>query len=423
MKFFKLSIRSFVAGTLLFSVVLYVQEPSPAANALQEQSGAVPVFEFDPTWPKRPLPNQWIFGNIAGVDVDEQDQIWVLHRGQTIPLDLGDNNAAQDPPVGECCRPAPSIVVFDQEGNVLQAWGGPDPANPKSKRAAEGYDWPREHGLFIDHNNNVWIGCDEGSQNEVISSENCATVTKFTQNGQLIFQKGKFGQSTGNTDTNNFNSPSSIFVDPNTNEAFIADGYRNQRVIVIDAETGAFKRLWGAYGNPNPEDIPRAQRGHRGEFTDKSREEQLAYDPTEPARKVFGDSLHCIELSRDGLVYVCDRGYNRIQVFERDGTFVREGFVAPQTRIYGSVFDIAFSPDPNQRFLYVADGANHKVHILRRNDLTVVGSFGNGGRAGGEFGVAHQLASDSEGNLYVGETVNRNRIQKFKFVGMRQPGS
>ena len=371
----------------------------------------VPQFEVDPSWPKIPLPNNWIFGNMAGVHVDENDHIWILQRGNTVQLHLGDDYLELG--LAECCTPAPSIVEFDQEGNILQAWGGPAKANtqpdsstqssliiPKnSKLAPEGYEWPREHSLFVDHEGNVWMGC-----NDIIDGNHCAVLTKFTNSGQLIWQKGKTGAANGNTDTENFGEPAGIFVDSTTNEAFIADGYWNRRVIVLDAETGAYKRMWGAYGEP----VENTESGY-----------SVPYDPDAPLSKSFGSSVHCLEVSRDGLVYVCDRQNNRIQVFQRDGTFVDEVVVAPRTQANGAAFDIAFSPDPDQRFLYLGDGRNHKVHILRRDDLEVVGSFGHGGRASGEFGVVHVLDSDSQGNLYVGETIARSRIQKFNFIGMR----
>src|SRR5262249_3756177 len=183
------------------------------------------------------------------------------------------------------------------------------------------------------------------------------------------------------------------------------------RVVVIDADTGAFKRLWGPYGVPIPPDVPRDKLPGVG---------KPFYDPAAPPSKLFGDSVHCVEVSRDGLVYVCDRANDRIQVFKRDGTFVKEGFVAKQTRGFGSVMDVAFSPDPQQRFMYVADGANHHVWILNRDTLETLGSFAHGGRYGGELGTAHVIASDPKGNVYVGETVVRDRIQRFKFVGMRK---
>lgn len=370
----------------------------PQTSAPPEQLSAsapaeeMPVFEIDYSWPK-PLPNQWVLGNIAGLAVDKNDHIWIIQR----PLSLSgpDLFAQEDPPVAECCRAAPPIIEFDLAGTVVQAFGGPDPKNPKGRRHADGYEWPREHGLFIDDHGNVWTGSDETG---------AATVTKLTHDGKLIFQKGKFGEVHGSLDTENFGEPAGIFVDAQATEAYIADGYLNHRVIVIDADTGAFKRMWGAYGN-EPEDAP------------------VQYDPNGPPNEQFGNPVHCVHLSHDGLVYVCDRVNDRIQVFQKDGTFVKEGKVAPWTRGFGAVHDIAFSADLEQRFLYVADGANRKVWILRRDDLKVLGSFGHGGRGAGEFGVVHTLATDSKGNLYIGEVVGFNRLHKFAFKGLSKQGS
>jgi len=403
-----------VVVATLIAAACSVQDPGPETRSSGERPSIfaaapdeIPAFEFDPTWPKTPLPNNWIFGNIGGVHVDGQDQIWVLQRGNSVPLDLGDDFLAKG--VGECCTPAPSVVVLNQAGEIVKAWGGPDPANPTSKKTADGYDWPREHGIFVDTKGFVWPGCDDGVNDRVSAPQNCGSVTKLTNDGAVVWQKGRMGQSTGNGDRENFNSPSGIFVDEEANEAFIADGYRNKRIAVIDTETGAFKRMWGPYGMADPPDIPRNRLN--GSHSGKHDSAGL---------KLFGDAIHCIELSRDGFVYVCDRGNNRIQVFTKDGTFVKEGFVAPDTGSMGSVFDIAFSPDPEQAFLYVADGANHHIHILRRDTLEVLGQFGHGGRYAGELGVAHVLASDSKGNLYVGETVVRDRVMRFKFTGMKK---
>ncbi len=409
--------RAAIGATALVGMALTVgacqAPPATTADAAPPigpeafEGPGVPQFEFDPTWPKIPLPNNWIFGNMSGVHVDEQDHVWILQRGNTVQLDLGDDYLEQG--VAECCTPAPSVVEFDPEGTIVQAWGGPGPDANRSTgiggaRTGEiprvqGAEWPREHSLFVDADHNVWMGC-----NDTINGQHCAVLTKFTGDGTVIWQKGKTGESKGNTDTENFGEPAGIFVDSTTNEAFIADGYWNRRVIVIDATTGAFKRMWGAYGEP----VENTKAGY-----------SVPYDPAAPLQRSFGSSVHCIEGSRDGLLYVCDRQNNRIQVFTRDGTFVNEVVVARETRANGAAFDIALSPDPQQRFLYLGDGRNHKVHILRRDTLEVVGSFGHGGRAGGEFGVVHVLASDSQGNLYVGETAVRDRIQKFRFVGMK----
>lgn len=385
-----------------------VEAAGRPAGAKAFEGPGVPQFEFDPTWPRIPLPNNWIFGNMSGVHVDERDHVWILQRGNTVQLDLGDDYLEAG--VAECCTPAPSVVEFDPAGKIVQAWGGPGPKANRSTgiggaRTGEiprvqGVEWPREHSLFVDAEHNVWMGC-----NDIINGEHCAVLTKFTRDGKVIWQKGQTGKSKGNTDTENFGEPAGIWVDSATNEAFIADGYWNRRVIVLDARTGDFKRMWGAYGEP----VEKTKAGY-----------SVPYDPAAPLSRSFGSSVHCIEGSRDGLLYVCDRQNNRIQVFKRDGTFVNEVVVAKNTRANGAAFDIALSPDPKQRFLFMGDGRNHKVHILKRDTLEVVGSFGHGGRAGGEFGVVHVLASDSKGNLYVGETAVRDRIQKFTFVGMKK---
>ena len=399
------------------------ERPSPETTMAQEASDpdAIPAFEFDPTWPKTPLPNNWILGDMAGLHVDDQDQIWVLHRGNTVPLGSGDNNLARGG--GDCCQPAPSFIVFDVDGNVVKAWGGTDletfeiegetlaTLGTPFQRTPDGYDWPREHGLFVDHLGNVWTGCDQGLEDDQITApQNCGSVTKFTNAGEVIWQKGGYGQGKGNLDREAFYRPSGIFVDPTTNEAFISDGYGNKRVAVLDAETGEMKRIWGPYGTAEPPDLGRAT----------SRERRQQWDPDGPAPQVWSDTVHCIEISHDGLVYVCDRGYNRIQVFQRDGTFVEEVFIKKYTKGgNGATFDVAFSPDPEQTFMYVADGDNHKVHILIRETLEVVGEFGHGGHFPGELGLAHVLAVDSKGNVYVGDVLGAQRLRRFKFVGMR----
>jgi len=372
------------------------EEPSSSpSEEVHSEADGIPVFELDPSWPKRPLPNNWVFGNVAGMSIDANDHVWVIHRPLSVTLSM--DYAASDPPAGECCQPFPSVVEFDSSGEVVQAWGGLDPASEDGemrgelKVTAEGYEWPREHGLFVDYQGNVWTGGGE---------DGAATVTKLTSDGQLIFQKGAFGQSQGNADVENFGSPAGIFVDQENNEAFIADGYENNRVIVIDADTGEHKRMWGAYGNEPLDGNPE-------------------YDPTAPPSQQFRHPVHCIELSNDGLVYVCDRRGNRVQVFEKDGTFVKEGFIAPETLGFGAVHDVALSADPEQEFLYVGDGANKKVWILRRDTLEILGSFGNGGKYAGEFAIVHVIETDSQGNLYVGETVGGDRVQKFKFMGVQ----
>ena len=346
-----------------------------AAGTVAAQAGddGAPGFTFDPTWP-RPLPDNWTLGNVVGVAVDSRDHIWIVHRpGSLTPQERG---ADADPPLAECCRPAPPVIEFNQAGDVVQAWGGP----------GAGYEWPQsEHGIFIDHLDNVWLGGSGDADSQVL---------KFTRNGRFLLQIGAQGQGQGSNDTANFGKPAELHVDPEANEVYIADGYGNRRVAVFDANTGEYRRHWGAYGNV-PTDDP------------------YTYDPDAPLSQQFGRPVHCATLSADGRIYVCDRVNNRIQVFEKDGTYIDEVVIAPRTLAFGAAFDVDFSPDPDQRFLYNIDGMNQKVWVIERADLSVVDSFGFGGHRAGGFTAAHSLTADSRGNLYVGETLEGKRVQRF----------
>ena len=338
-----------------------------------------PIFEVDPLWPQ-PLPNHWLLGTTIGVSVDNRDHIWIIHRGDS--LSAGEVPAAQDPPNAvECCFPAPPVLEFDQAGTLVGSWGGP----------GEGYEWPASnHGIFVDHMDNVWIGGNGGPDSHLL---------KFTRYGKFLLQVGSQGSNAGSNDTEHFGRVAKIFVDPKDNEAYIADGYLNKRVVVLDAESGAFKRFWGAYGNvPDDTDLGR-------------------YDPdAEPAQQ-FRTPVHCAELSLDGYVYVCDRVNDRIQVFEKDGTYVEELFVARHTLGAGSAWDIAFSRDAGQKYLYMADGVNEKVYIIDRKEMKVISSFGDGGRQPGQFYGAHSIMTDSHGNIYTTETFEGKRLQKFVYKG------
>lgn len=352
--------------------------PVPAEDGEPNAMATGPIgdgtdFEFDPMWPK-PLPNNWTLGNVVGVDVDSNDHIWVVHRpGSLTPQEAG---ADADPPLAECCRPAPPVIEFNRDGDVVQAWGGP----------GDGYEWPdSEHGIFIDHLDNVWLGGSGGDD---------AQILKFTKSGDFLMQIGAHGQGQGSNDTANFGQPAEIDVDPETNEVIIADGYGNRRVVIFDADSGEYKRHWGAYGNV-PTDDP------------------YTYDPDAEPSQQFGRPVHCATLSHDGLLYVCDRINNRIQVFERDGTFINEVMMAPRTRGFGSAFDVDFSPDADQQYLYSIDGMNAKIWVISRKDLSIVNSIGFGGHQAGGFTAAHSLAVDSDGNIYVGETLEGKRVQRF----------
>ncbi len=331
-------------------------------------------FEVDPFWPK-PLPNNWILGQVAGVAVDAKDHVWIVHRPGSLTED--EAGAMQDPPVSTCCVPAPPIIEFDHDGTVIQAWGGPESHG----------SWPeREHGLFIDHMDRVWVGG---------SGANDHVVLVFDRNGRHELTIGEPGVTGGSNDTAHLGRPADFAVDPEANEVYIADGYGNRRIIVFDSRTGSYKRHWGAYGETPRDDTPGP------------------YDPDAPPARSFRTPVHAVRLSDDGLVYVADRVNDRIQVFRKDGTFVREGFVASRTLGNGTVWDIELSNDPAQARLYVPDGTNMKVWILRRDDLSVVGSFGRGGRNAGHFNWVHNVASDSHGSLYTTEVNTGKRVQRF----------
>ncbi|MGC2716078.1 MAG: beta-propeller fold lactonase family protein [Pseudolabrys sp.] len=341
-------------------------------------AGEAPKFQVDASWPKT-LPNNWIMGQAAGVAVDAQDHVWVIQRPRSLTDD--EKAASFTPPRSKCCKPAPPVMEFDSDGNLLRSWGGP----------GQGYDWfENEHGINIDHKGFVWVG---GNGN------NDGQVLKFTQDGKFVLQIGKPGAKIDSNDTTKLGRPADAEVDPETNEVFIADGYGNHRVIVFDADTGVYKRHWGAYGKA-PSDVKEAP-----------------YNPAGPAPQQFSNPVHCVKISKDGLVYVCDRSNDRIQVFRKDGTFLKEFFVAKETPGQGSVWDLDFWPDARQTFLMNADGVNNEVRVLVRETGEVVGAFGRNGRSAGEFHWIHNLAVDSKGNIYTTEVDTGKRAQKFRYVG------
>ncbi len=350
-----------------------------------------PQFQVDPRWPQA-LPNRWLVGAIAGVAVDARDHVWIVHRPGTL----------QPNETRSIWRAAPPVIEFDPEGRVVQAWGG----------RGEGYEWPDlEHGIHVDDDGHVWLG--GGGPKD-------AQILKFTRDGRFLLQIGRKGQNQGSHDTANLGSAANMTVDRAANELYVADGYTNHRVIVFDATTGAYKRHWGAYGRP-PDDAFFTRAGERlpAPFSGAVQHEQRPsqYDPDGPPAPQFR-IVHAVRLSNDGLVYVCDRTNNRLQVFRKDGTFVKEAVVARQTLGSGSVWDLVFSPDPAQSFLIVNDGTNQQIWLLRRDTLEVVGAFGHAGRWAGQFYGAHVIATDSKGNLYVGETYEGKRVQKFVYTGL-----
>ncbi len=379
-------------GVLLAVLFFAQRQVEQVANAQAQAAVQAPRFEVDPLWP-RPLPNHWILGNAIGVWADAQDQVWIVHRGSDT---LVNNEKALELKAGDCCAGAPGVLAFDRQGNLVKRWGGP----------GQGYDWPSSnHGIFVDHTGMVWIGGNGPGDSHIM---------KFTQDGKFVAQYGKPNarqsgkNAEGNPtftpnsiDVNSFGRVAKIFVDPKANEAYIADGYFNRRVAVLDATSGKMKRFWGAYGKPPDDKVSLG-----------------VYDPDAPPFPHFRNPVHCADLSNDGFVYVCDRVNDRIQVFRPDGTFVREVFVAKNTKLSGSVWDVAFSRDPQQRYLYVADGINNRIYIYQRDTMQLLTSFGDGGRQPGQFFGVHSIAVDSQGNIYTTETWEGKRIQKFVNRGL-----
>jgi len=383
MKYKSHATAAFFALLIALGITSAVLEKRAAVAAAGVEA---PQFEVDPLWPK-PLPNHWVIGSAVGVSVDSQDHIWIVHR--TTSFERMELYAAEKPPAAECCYPAPPVLEFDEEGNLIGHWGGP----------GAGYDWPdSNHGITVDYKGNVWIGGNSRGPDPKGYHDNM--VLKFTQSGKFLMQIGHPNKSQGSNDTENLKGPAKLFVDKASDELYVADGYGNHRVIVYDAETGKYKRHWGAYGK-KPDDTNLGP-----------------YNPDAPPAQQFRNPVHCAELSNDGLLYVCDRPNDRIQVFKKDGTFVKEAFVATKTLGDGSVWDIAFSKDPQQTYIFLADGSNEKVYVLLRDTLEILTSFGDGGRQPGQFYAVHSIAADSKGNLFTTETYRGQRVQKFVYKGM-----
>jgi DNA-binding beta-propeller fold protein YncE len=372
-------------ATLCLAVTALAATPALAQTETVNQAaaakvGGVPQFLVDPFWPK-PLPNNWILGQVAGIRVDRFDHIWVVHRPNS--LSKRERAAEQNPPQAKCCVAAPPVLVFDQSGNLIRHWGGP----------GAGYNWPKsEHSIYIDDNDFIWLAGNDKTDGQLL---------KFTMDGRFVLQIGKPIEGADSSSTERLGSPADIAVDVAAHEVYAADGYTNRRVVVFDSETGAYKRHWGAYGNkPSDEKTP-------------------PYDPTKPVSQQFGNPVHCVRISKDGLVYVCDRINDRYQIFRKDGTFVSEHFFERNTRLNGSVYEIAFSPDKEQKFIYMVDGSNGEVRIIDRATNEVLGRFGRVGRQAGEFTAAHNITVDLEGNIYTAEVADGERVQKFRRIDLQ----
>lgn len=366
--------RSFVA---IAFVIVGLSAGAMTLDRAAQGSAKIPAFEVDPAWPK--IPKQWIMGQVSGVAVDARDHVWVLQRPWSLNSDEQKRN-----PEAECCDAPPPVMEFDSSGNYLRGWGG-EPAD-------KSYEWPAdEHGIHVDYKGNVWVSSAGGPR---LKDRTENFILKFTADGKFLMQVGRRGMSKGSLDTRNFNNAADIWVHAPTNEVFVADGYVNRRVIVLDADTGAFKRMWGAYGNAPDDGTPQVFSGEG------------------PGPQQF-NTVHGIKVSNDGLVYVNDRLNNRLQVFTLDGKFQREIFIERKTKLLGTSFNTAFSPDREQRWLYLADAGNGRIHILDRKSLNEVGTYGRIGRYAGQFIFMHNLASDSRGNLYVSEVGTGRRVQKL----------
>ncbi len=369
-----------IVGALAGVAILGVGAAAVQA-ANQQPTVQAPRFEVDLVWPK-PLPNHWIIGSAVGVGVDSRDHVFIIHRGDSTLEQRTESGSAANPPLGVCCSAAPPVLEFDPEGNLVNAWGGP----------GQGYVWPTSnHGVSVDDKDNVWIGGNGRGDSHII---------KFTHEGKFIAQFGTPGQPTASRDSSHFGRVAKISFDPPSNEAFISDGYANKRVAVIDMGTGKVKRFWGAYGKA-PLDTNMGP-----------------YNPDAPPAPQFRNPVHCAEPSNDGLVYVCDRVNNRIQIFKKSGEFVKEQRLFPATRGDGSVWDIAFSKDKAQKYIFLADGRNERVYVMDRATLEVITMFGDGGRQPGQFFAVHSIATDSKGNIYTTETYEGKRVQKFAYKGM-----
>ncbi|HET9271477.1 MAG TPA: hypothetical protein VFO31_25040, partial [Vicinamibacterales bacterium] len=351
--------------------------PSPEASARQ-----VPVFEVDTAWPK--LPNSWVLGQTPGVAVDRRDHIWVLHRPRTVPE-------------AQRAQAAPPLLEFDADGKFLRAWGGP----------GQGFDWPdSEHGVFVDHKDNVWIGGSSPTSTS-LTKRSDDMLLKFTKDGKFLLQIGGPDKSGGNADTKSVNKPADAFVFPKTNELYVADGYGNRRVLVLDPETGAFKRMWGAFGNAPVDAQPAA--GGRG---------AAPFITEGPGPDQFGSPTHAVKVSNDELVYVADRQNRRLQVFTPAGKYVTQAFINRTGPANGSVAGLAFSSDNAQRFLYLADYGNSHIVVMDRKTLTILYQFGTRSASAGDFQGIHHLAANSKGDLVAVEVAPGNRVQRFRYKGL-----
>jgi DNA-binding beta-propeller fold protein YncE len=397
--------KIFVGVAVVLAVLAALVSQRALGRLLMAQARQVPLFQAEPGFFK--IPNNWVTGQGSAVGVDKHDNVWIIHRPRYIPAEKRANAA-------------PPVLEFDSTGKFIKAWGGP----------SDQYDWPdQEHSVYPDPDDNIWISGSArpalaGPGDRVLRSDNM--LLKFDNNGKFIMQIGKRDTSTGDDDTKNVYSATDLYVYPKTGEIFVSDGYINKRVIVFDKNTGAFKRMWGAFGNV-PKDspdmlklarTPPAPRPARAAApadgaAPAARGNAAPAPPccTDPGPQQFVGAVHGIKVANDGMVYVCDRSANRVQSFSNDGKFVK------QLLVHGPA-GLALSPDPQQQFLYVVDMGGSKIVVVDRKSLEILYQFGSKGSAPGEFQGVHMISIDSKGNLYTAEAEPGNRYQKFAFKGL-----
>jgi NHL repeat len=392
----RLSVGGGVALVAVTALVISGSHRLTGAQHSATSTREVPKFEVDPSWPH--IPNGWTLGQVSSTASDADGNVWIIHRPRTVKPGV---------------RTGPPVMEFDPAGNYVRGWGG---------QSGDGYTWPSiEHGITVDYKGNVWVS---GSGND-------DQVLKFTKNGKFIMQIGHAAQKKTNADTTSLWKPADVFVYPKTNEIFVADGYGNKRIIVFDADTGAYKRMWGAFGNTPMDDPPRPPALTGGaakaaaDEEDATRTLATEFDPKDPGPSQFVPPVHGVKVSNDGLVYVADRGGKRVQVFTTEGKYITQVWIDRWCLAAGAgcnngntAASVAFSADPGQRFLYVASRSPARIWVFDRKTLQALDSFGRPGIAPGEFDVLHHMTTDNEGNLYSSEVEDGRRVQKFVFKGL-----
>jgi DNA-binding beta-propeller fold protein YncE len=425
--------------------------------------GKTPGFVVDPSWPQQ-LPNNWLLGQIGGLYVDQHDHVWVYNRARSMTTEEaglegpvqgatdegqpinGIGHARAYGPVADCCKAAPSVLELDSDGKLLRAWGGPsDPGFIGGKCKAEaGCIWPNsEHGIYVDQNDNVWISGSAAAAGARANAGHAGPpwttnkgggdgfILKFDKDGNFKMRIGGTPKGPNSNDTNGgingtpvLYQAADMVVDSATNRLYISDGYGNRRVLIVNAETGKYIGHFGAYGNSPVDDAAAKARG------------AWIADYTKGNKKpaFFRNPVHCIKIANDGKIYVCDRGNDRIQVFDKNDAslgkpcsnpngeagkcgYLAEQFISEHTNIIGTAVSMNFSTDKAQSCLYVGDNANMTIYILNRSNLQELGRLGRSGRLAGEFHYLHQVSVDSKGNIYTGEVDTAKRIQKFLRYG------